>query len=233
MKTLFAPHMFQKNAPRALPWLLGGMMLFLNIGYVGVFLAPHDAVQGVAAKLMYIHVPTAWLALFAYAMMGGISFLYLMKRLPLAFYMARALAIVGAVFCFICLATGAIWGKPMWGAWWVWDARLTSMLILFFLYMGYLILSQAFTSTTRNARMASLLGVIGLLNLPIIKWSVDWWHTLHQPASFLKLTGPSIAPSMLWPLLVCAFGWFCYMGAFVIMRTLTFLYHHQREKRSS
>jgi heme exporter protein C len=167
---------------------------------------------------MFVHVPAAWMALMVYAGMAGASAAGLVWRHPLAELAAREMAWIGAGFTLICLVTGALWGQPMWGTWWVWDARLTSVLVLFFLYVGYLALAYAFDEPTRGARAAGILALVGVVNLPIIKFSVDWWNTLHQPASVARLDGPAIHPSMLIPLLVMALAFFLYFFAVLLVR---------------
>src|SRR3712207_5846294 len=153
---------------------------------------------------MFVHVPAAWMGLFAYAVLGGASFVGLVWRHALADAAAKAAAPLGAGFTFLALVTGALWGRPMWGTWWVWDARLTSVLVLFLLYLGYLALHAAIEDEQKAARAAAVLALVGMINLPIVKFSVDWWNTLHQPASVFRMGGPTIHPSMLYPLLVTA-----------------------------
>jgi heme exporter protein C len=179
--------------------------------YLAFFASPADYQQGETVRIMYIHVPAAWMALLAYLAMAVAAIFYLVWRHPLADIGARAMAVPGASFALITLLTGSFWGRPMWGTWWVWDARLTSMLILFFLYLGYIALADGFERPERGSKPASLLLVFGVINLPIIKFSVDWWNTLHQGSSVLRFGGPSIDPAMLLPLLVMALamlGWF-------------------------
>ena len=179
--------------------------------YLAFFALPADYQQGETVRIMYIHVPAAWMALLAYLAMAVAAIFYLVWRHPLADIGARAMAVPGASFALITLLTGSFWGRPMWGTWWVSDARLTSMLILFFLYLGYIALADGFERPERGSKPASLLLVVGVINLPIIKFSVDWWNTLHQGSSVLRFGGPSIDPAMLLPLLVMALamlGWF-------------------------
>jgi len=179
--------------------------------YLAFLASPADYQQGETVRIMYIHVPAAWMALLAYLAMAVAAIFYLVWRHPLADIGARAMAVPGASFALITLLTGSFWGRPMWGTWWVWDARLTSMLILFFLYLGYIALADGFERPERGSKPASLLLVVGVINLPIIKFSVDWWNTLHQGSSVLRFGGPSIDPAMLLPLLVMALamlGWF-------------------------
>ncbi len=188
------------------PWLmpLGIIALIvLAIGqYMAWFIAPADYQQGETIRIMFIHVPAAWMALFFYMIMSFSALGTLVWRHPLADVSQKAAVPIGAAFTLICLITGALWGKPMWGTYWVWDARLTSVLVLFIMYLGILALWNAMDEPTRAARVVSILTLAGLVNIPIIKFSVDWWNTLHQPASVLRLDGPSIHPSMLYPLLV-------------------------------
>jgi heme exporter protein C len=155
---------------------------------------------------MFIHVPAAWMALSIYLFVAIAGAVALVSRHPLAEIGGQAAAPIGAAFTLVCLATGSLWGRPMWGTWWVWDARLTSVLVLFFLYLGYIALVNAFDDASRGGRAGSLLALVGVVNLPIIKFSVDWWNTLHQPASVLRMGGPSIDKSLLLPLLVMAAG---------------------------
>ena len=189
-----------------LPWLFGLAALLIVVGYTWAFLAPEDYQQGTTVRIMYIHVPAAWLAMFGYAMIAISSLGTLIWRHPLADVSAKCAAPIGAVFTALALFTGSVWGKPMWGTWWIWDARLTSVLILFFMYIGLIALWSAMDDQNRAGRLAAVLALVGSINLPIIKFSVDWWNTLHQPASVFRLDGPTIHISMLLPLLVCALG---------------------------
>ncbi len=173
----------------------------------GLALSPADAVQGEAVRILYVHVPAAWWALAIFAFMGAASFVSLVWRHALADVAARAAAPIGAAYAGLCLFTGALWGAPTWGTFWVWDARLTSMLVLFLTYLGYLALWAAVEEEAKAARLAAILCLAGLINLPIVKFSVDWWSTLHQPASLLRAGGSAIHPAMLWPLLVSALGY--------------------------
>ncbi|PIR32423.1 MAG: heme transporter HemC [Alphaproteobacteria bacterium CG11_big_fil_rev_8_21_14_0_20_44_7] len=189
-------------------YIAGGIALML--GLILAFTTETDPLQGGSImRIMYVHVPAAWLAMFAYAFMGIFSAGYLIWRNPLNYLIAKSAAPIGAVFAATCLITGSIWGYPTWGTWWVWDARLTSMLILFFMYLGYLGLSGAFHEEEKEAKSSSILAVVGLINLPIIKYSVEWWNTLHQPASVFRVDGPSIHSSMLLPLFLMAIASLC------------------------
>jgi heme exporter protein C len=214
------PLRYQRIADAVLPWAGGSAVVLTVLGlYLALFVAPPDYQQGEAYRIMYVHVPAAWMALMVYGLMALGSFSALVWRHPLAEAAARAAAPIGAAFTLIALVTGSLWGKPMWGTYWVWDARLTSVLILFFLYLGYIALYDAFDEPGRGARAASILCLAGSINLPIIKFSVDWWNTLHQPASILRAEGPSIDPSMLWPLLTMFLAFLCYFIAVHILRT--------------
>ncbi len=201
------PARFMRLSARALPWCGWSTAAVLVIGfYLALVVAPPDYQQGEAVRIMYVHVPAAWMALSVYLLIAAASGIALVWRHPLAEIAARAAAPIGAAFTFVCLATGSLWGRPMWGTWWVWDARLTSVLVLFFLYLGYIALVNGFDDPTRGGKAGSILALVGVVNLPIIKFSVDWWNTLHQPASVLRLGKPTIALSMLLPLLVMAAG---------------------------
>ena len=165
---------------------------------------------------MYVHVPSAWLASGLYLSLAISCIFYLVWKHPLADIISRSIAPIGALFSLLTLITGSLWGKPMWGTWWVWDARLTSMLILFFFYAGYILLSNAFERKIDGSKSAAVLAIIGIINLPIIKFSVDWWHTLHQPSSILKLDGPSINEQMLLPLILMIIG-FSFLSSYLII----------------
>ncbi|MBT4770284.1 MAG: heme ABC transporter permease [Rhodospirillaceae bacterium] len=213
------PNVFLRLSNRIMPWSTGVMIASLVAGLVfALGASPADYQQGESVRIMYVHVPAAWMALFIYICLAGASAVALIWKHPLADLAAKASSPVGACFTFIALATGALWGKPMWGAWWVWDARLTSMLILFFLYLGHMALANAFEDSERGAKSAAILALVGVINIPIIKFSVDWWNTLHQPASVVRMGGPSIHPSMLTPLLLMAIAFTAYYVTVVILR---------------
>ncbi|BBK35218.1 cytochrome C biogenesis protein CcmC [Allostella sp. ATCC 35155] len=213
------PARFQRFSAAALPWFAGAAILCLGAGlYFSLFRSPADYQQGETVRIMYVHVPAAWMALFAYLVVAAGSVSALVWKHPLGEVVARAAAPIGAGFTLVCLVTGSLWGKPMWGAWWVWDARLTSVLVLFFLYLGYMALLGAFDDPVRGGRAASILAIVGVVNLPVIKWSVDWWNTLHQPASVARMDGPTIHPSMLLPLLLMAAGFGFYFAAVLLLR---------------
>ena len=191
----------------AIPWLAACGALIAALGFYAAFAyAPADYQQGETVRIMYIHVPSAWLSTACYGIMALSSIGTLVWRHPLADVSAKAIAPIGAAFTFLCLLTGSLWGKPMWGTWWVWDARLTSVLVLFLIYCGILALWNAYEDPARAGRSAAVMTLVGAINLPIVKFSVDWWNTLHQPASVFRMGGPTIDKSMLWPLLLVAIG---------------------------
>jgi heme exporter protein C len=198
------PSKFLSFADRMLPWLTGMTALAFAFGINQVYGAPQDYQQGAVVKIMYIHVPSAWLAMFGWVVMSLASLGTLVWRHPLADVSAKAAAPVGAAFTLVCLITGSLWGRPMWGTYWVWDARLTSVLVLLLMYLGVIALWRSIEDPGRAARAAAILTLAGAINLPIIKFSVDWWNTLHQPASVIRLGGPTIHPDLLIPLLVMA-----------------------------
>jgi len=204
MLNIANPANFLAAASRALPWLAAAAALLFAGGLALAFAAPPDYQQGETVRIMYLHVPAAWMSTFVYGVMTIAALGTLVWRHPLADAAQKSAAPLGAGFTFICLATGSLWGKPMWGTYWVWDARLTSVLVLFILYLGLIALWRTIDDFGRAARAAAILTLVGCVNLPIIKFSVDWWNTLHQPASVFRLSGPTIAPQLLWPLLVMA-----------------------------
>jgi heme exporter protein C len=204
MFSLANPTVFLAVARRLLPWLAGLTAALLVVGLTMAFRAPPDYQQGETVKIMYLHVPAAWLSTFIYGVMTLAALGTLVWRHPLADAAQKAAAPLGAGFTFVCLVTGSLWGKPMWGTYWVWDARLTSVLVLFIIYLGLIALWRSIEEPGRAARAAAILTLVGAVDLPIIKFSVDWWNTLHQPASVFRMGGPTIAPSLLWPLLVMA-----------------------------
>ena len=213
------PARFMRLSAKTLPWCGWAAVTFLVVGlYWSLVVAPPDYQQGDTVRIMYVHVPAAWWALGVYLFVALASAVALVWRHPLAQVAAREAAPIGAAFTFVCLASGSLWGRPMWGTWWVWDARLTSMLILFFLYLGDIALANAFEDPSRGGRAGSVLALVGVVNLPIIKFSVDWWNTLHQPASVMRLGGSTIAFSMLAPLLVMATGFGLLFVALLMLR---------------
>ncbi|MHA1517760.1 MAG: heme ABC transporter permease [Alphaproteobacteria bacterium] len=203
MINLANPTRFLALVDAAVPWLSALATVLLGIGlYLAFFMAPPDYQQGETVRIMFIHVPAAWVAMGCYVVIAIAALGTLIWRHPLADVAAKAAAPIGATFTFVVLVTGSLWGKPMWGTYWVWDARLTSLLLLFLLYLGLIALWQAIEEPGRAGRAAAILALVGAVNVPIIKFSVDWWNTLHQPASVFRADGPTIDPSLLTPLFV-------------------------------
>jgi heme exporter protein C len=196
------PSRFLALVGRMLPWLVAATVIAFAIGIALAFAAPDDYQQGATVKIMFVHVPAAWLGSLIWAVMSIAALGTLVWRHPLADVAAKTAAPIGAAFTFLCLFAGSMWGRPMWGTYWVWDARLTSVLVLFLMYLGLIALWNTVEDPSRAARAAAILTLIGALNLPIIKFSVDWWNTLHQPASVMRLGGPTIHPAILTPLVV-------------------------------
>ena len=214
------PGRFLRLSGVVLPWLAIAGAGLTALGLVwGLFFSPADWQQGDAVRIMYIHVPAAWLASAGYLALAICSVLSLVWRHPLADLAAAEISPVGAGFAALCLLSGSIWGKPMWGAWWVWDARLTSVLVLFFLYLGHVALVRAFDDPQRGYRSGAILALVGAVDLPIIKFSVDWWNTLHQPDTITLTGAPSMYIGMLWPLLFAALGYTLVFAAIVVART--------------
>jgi heme exporter protein C len=213
------PGRFLRLTAGVLPWLSAVALILLAIGFVwGLFFSPPDWQQGDAVRIMYVHVPAAMLASIGYAALAIASAISLIWRHPLADLAAVEIGPVGAAFTALCLASGSLWGKPMWGAWWVWDARLTSVLVLFFLYLGHIALVRAFDTPERGYRAGAILALIGAIDLPIIKYSVYWWNTLHQPDTITLTGAPKMALSMLWPLAFTFVGYTLAFAAIVIAR---------------
>src|SRR5579871_1773555 len=219
MQRFANPGRFMRLSDRLLPWCGAGAAIGLGVGlYLALFVAPPDYQQGEAVRIMFVHVPAAWMASFVYAFLALASAVALIWRHPLADIAAQAAAPLGAGFTLLCLVTGSLWGEPMWGTWWVWDARLTSVLVLFFLYVGYIAVVNSFDDPTRGARAGAVLALVGVVNLPIIKFSVDWWNTLHQPASVFRMGAPTIDTSMLVPLLTMALAFTLYFATLLLLR---------------
>ena len=201
------PNRFIRHTEKISPVLSFLSSILIAYGlFLCFFNSPPDYLQGETVRIMYVHVPCAWFSLMFYSCIAFCSFFSLIFKHTLADIISRALAPIGASLTLATLLTGSIWGKPTWGTWWVWDARLTSELVLLFLYLGIIILSNSFENKTKGDRYAAILSLVGIINLPIIKWSVDWWNTLHQPASISKFSSPSIDSSMLTPLIVMTFA---------------------------
>jgi heme exporter protein C len=202
------PKRFMDASAPVVPWIASLAAICLAIGcYMALFVVPPERLQGDTVRIMYVHVPAAWVSMSAYGVMAVASLVALVNRHPLADIAAREAAPLGALFTALALITGSLWGKPTWGTFWVWDARLTSFLLLLFLYLGYIALWNAIEDEIRAARAAAVLAIVGAVNLPIIVFSVEWWNTLHQGESILRRGGPSIAPIFLWPLFIMAAGY--------------------------
>ena len=211
------PLRFERSARAVQPWLVAATGLLAAFGlYYALFDSPADYQQGDSVRIMYVHVPAAWMALFCYTTIAGASAVGFIWKHPLADVAAKETAPIGASFTLLALVTGSLWGKPMWGAWWAWDARLTSVLILFFLYIGYMSVWRAFPDKTRAARLAAILAIVGFVNIPIIKFSVEWWNSLHQPASVFRGGGPTIDGSMLTPLFLMGGAYMFFFAAALV-----------------
>ena len=225
------PARFLRLARPLTAWLgwSGALLIAAGLGW-GLLLAPPDYLQGETVRILYIHVPAAWLGMAGWAGIAVASLMQMVWRHPLAAVAARALAVPGAVFTFICLATGSLWGRPAWGTWWEWDGRMTSMLVLLFLYIGFIALAEAERERGGEGRLAAIFGLVGAINLPVIHYSVLWWRTLHQGQS-IGLTGSSIDGSMLRPLLASAIGFSLLFGAIVLMRMRAALARQKVEAR--
>ena len=213
------PARFARLSAKIEPWVavLAAILILAGL-YTALIASPPDYQQGDSVRIMYVHVPAAWMSLFTYVLMAGASAVGLIWRHPLADMAAKSLAPIGASFTVIAIVAGALWGQPMWGTWWVWDARLTSVLILLFLYLGYMALWETIDDKSKAAKAAAILAIVGVINVPIIHYSVEWWNTLHQPASIMKSGGPSIHGSMLIPLFVMMAGFKAYLVAVLLWR---------------
>jgi heme exporter protein C len=227
-----APQSFYPLAGRLLPWFAGLATVLTAVGlYIGFAVAPTDFQQGEVYRIIFIHVPSAWMAMFVYLVMAGYAVLTLVWRSRMSSLMTRALAPTGALMAAIALYTGAIWGKPTWGAWWVWDARLTSTLILLFLYLGYMALVSAIEDPVRGDRAGALLLLVGVINVPIIYFSVRWWNTLHQGASVSLTTAPKMAQTMLAGMLIMSLAAWMYTIAAALYRVRTLILDRERHTR--
>ncbi|MBW9257602.1 MAG: heme ABC transporter permease [Candidatus Thiodiazotropha sp. (ex. Lucinisca nassula)] len=227
-----SPRYFYNVAGKLVPWFMVSFLITLVVGlYYGLFVAPPDYQQGESYRIMYIHVPSAWMSMFIYVVMAVSGLISLVWRIKMTEIVVISSATVGASFTFLALATGSLWGKPMWGTWWVWDARLTSELILLFLYLGIIALHSAIEDKRVAARAVSILALVGVVNIPIIHYSVEWWNTLHQPASVTKFDKPSMDISMLIPLLTMAISFKLYYGAVVLMRARAEIVERERNSR--
>lgn len=220
----FNPNIFSLYAKKLLPIFSLACIIFISTGlYYALYQSPEDYQQAEMVRVMYVHVPSAWMSLAIYSFIAVCSLSSLIWQTKLSYFLAIAAAPIGATFAFITLATGSLWGKPIWGTWWVWDARLTSMLVLFLLYLSYITVVNSGNSIMRAEKPASVMAIIGFINVPIVKFSVDIWYSLHQPASVLKLSGPAIHHSMLMPLLLMFAGFVFLFASLLIMRTLTII----------
>jgi len=227
-----SPKWFYELTGRWIPWLVAMVAISAVVGLtLGLLFAPADYQQGDSFRIIYIHVPAALLAQSAYLMMAISGAVFLIWRMKMAAWVAKVIAPVGASFCLIALLTGAIWGKPTWGTWWVWDARLTSMLLLLFLYFGVMAIQQAMESEDAGHKAAAILALVGVVNIPIIKYSVEWWNTLHQPATLTLTEKPSMHPDMLWPLLIMIVSTYLFFALLVILRTRNEILWHERKRQ--
>ena len=225
------PSRFRVFSEKSYPYALFMMIILISVGlWYSLFNSPPDYQQGETVRIMYVHVPAAWMAMMVYLSMTIMSLFALVWRHPLADILSKCSAPIGASFTVIALVTGSIWGKPTWGTWWVWDARLTSVFILFLIYMGHITLVRSFEDEYKGARAGAILTLIGAFNLPIIKFSVDWWNTLHQPASVIKIDGPTIHIDMMIPLILMALGFLFFYFSFLLINVQTELNNRKLKK---
>ena len=223
------PTRFLRIVTAVMPWSAGAAAVLLPLGlYFALFASPPDYQQGETVRIMYVHVPSAWMALMIYSVLAGASFVALVWRHPLAALMARAAAPVGAVFCAVCLLTGSLWGRPMWGTYWVWDARLTSVLVLFLMYLGVIALWRTVEDPSRAARAVAILTLVGAINVPIIYFSVKWWNTLHQGATIRMDKAPTMATPMLLAMLVMSIAFWMYAIAITLVRARAIILERER-----
>jgi heme exporter protein C len=224
-----SPQTFYFLAGRMIPWFAAAAVVLGAIGlYIGFFVAPTDFQQGEGYRIIFLHVPASWMSMFIYLVMAFWAGIGLAFNTRLSGMMASALAPTGALFAFLSLWTGALWGKPMWGAWWVWDARLTSELILLFLYIGFIALQSAIDDPRRADKAGAILALVGVINIPIIYFSVKWWNTLHQGSSVSLTKSPSMAQTMLWGMLICALAAWAYTFVVALMRVRTIMLERER-----
>ncbi len=222
MMFLINPNKFNKVADYLFKPVLVLSVILFSLGLLfSFYLSPNDYQQGSTVRIMYVHVPSAWLALLTYAIMTIYSVVALAFRIPFGFIINTAVAPIGAIFTLICIVSGSLWGKPMWGTWWVWDARLTSVAILFIIYIIVVFINLSFENKIIREKVAAIFILVGSINLPIVKFSVDWWNTLHQPATISKLSKPSIDPSMMTPLIIMTFAFIMIGLAIAILRIKT------------
>lgn len=224
-----APNMFYPLAGKLAPWFMAVAVVLTVVGlYMGFFVAPTDAVQGDVYRVIFIHVPAAWMSMFVYLVMAFWSAVGIVFNTRLSSMMAQALAPTGAMFCFVALWTGALWGRPTWGAYWVWDARLTSQLLLLFLYFGFIALTRAIEDPRRADKAGGILALVGAVNVPVIYFSVKWWNTLHQGASVSLTKAPSMATTMLWSMLIMALAAWAYTIAVTLWRVRSLILERER-----
>ena len=229
---LASPPYVYGTAAALAPWFLGLAAIAIGYGVVdGLVFAPPDYQQGDAFRIIYVHVPSAWLSLFAYVGMAVAAAIALIWRIKMGYAVAAASAPIGASFTLLALVTGSLWGRPMWGTFWAWDPRLTSELILLFLYVGVMSLRSAFEDPARGDRAAALLALVGVVNVPIIHFSVVWWNSLHQGATVARFGKPTMAASMLWPLLSMALGFMLFYGAVLCMRLQGEVLNRERQAK--
>ena len=221
---------FYPLAGKLIPWFTATAVLSMAFGlYQGFFVAPTDFQQGQSYRIIFVHVPAAWMSMFLYVVMAGWAAIGLGLKAKPSFMMAQAIAPTGAMFTFLALLTGAFWGKPTWGAWWVWDARLTSELILFFQYLGFILLHKSIEDVRRADRASALLALVGVVNVPIIYYSVQWWNTLHQGASVSMTAAPKMAETMLAAMGLMALGFWLYSAAVTLMRMRCLILERERQ----
>ena len=226
-----SPMGFYFFSTKVIPWLLLLSLALISYGlYLGLFIAPEDYQQGNAFRIIYVHAPSAWLSLFAYSVLVFCSIISLVWRIKIFEILSISSAKIGALFTFLTLVTGSIWGKPMWGTWWVWDARLTSELILHFIYLSIIMLNYSFDDHKKGARAANILAIVGFINIPIIHFSVEWWNTLHQGPTVMKLSAPSIANDMLIPLIYVSIGFTFYFFGSLFLSARNMLLLRERNK---
>lgn len=224
-----APAVFYPLAGVLAPWFAGLAAVLTVLGlYIGFFVAPTDFQQGEVYRIIFIHVPAAWMSMFIYLIMAFWAAVGLVMNTRLSFMMTQALAPTGAIFCFLALWTGALWGRPTWGTYWVWDARLTSQLLLMFLYLGFIALTAAIEDSRRSDRAGAIIALVGAINVPIIYFSVEWWNTLHQGASVSLTRAPSMASTMLWSMLIMALAAWAYTIAVALWRVRSIILDRER-----
>ena len=218
LSQLFSLKNFERNFRFFAPFSAVCFLVFLGLAIWAIAISPNDYQQGNAVKIMYIHVPAAWMALLIYTLMALFNLSGFIWKNPFFYLIARSIAAIGCAFTFVTLLTGAIWGKPIWGTWWAWDARMTSVLILFFLYLGYIILLDSFDDKIKAEKIAAIISIVGFINVPIIKFSVEYWNSLHQPASILRKGGVAIDSALLRPLLLMFGVYFCYFVFLALLK---------------